>query len=223
MNEKNKNFAERMSRFDTSGIRKMFEMSIKLKDPVNFSIGYPYFPVPKKMQEAANQAIIEGYNAYTVTHGNRDLIDLIANHLHITRKVPLETQELIITSGVTGGILLALSALCDEGDELILPDPYFVLYKHLGQFLGAKMVLLDTYPDFRYDANKLTSLITSKTRAILINSPNNPTGNVLTQAEMDVVVEVARQHGIYIITDEIYHPFLYEDNVFLCRYKISLA
>jgi aspartate/methionine/tyrosine aminotransferase len=199
--------AERTTRIDSSGIRKVFALAANMTNPVNLSIGQPHYDIPDEIKDVGIKAIQDGNNAYTQTAGLGALRDKLIN----TYKAKgIAQEEIMITSGVSGAILLSFMALLDEGDEIIVPDPYFVMYKHLANFINAKPVYLDTYPDFQIDPEKMAALITPKTKAIIINTPSNPTGTVYTEETIKAVVELAEKHGLLIITDEIYECFCYD-------------
>ncbi len=130
--------------------------------------------------------------------------DLRAQYAH-------EDRDVLITSGTSGALFLALSATVNPGDEVILFDPYFVSYKHLTRFVGGIPVLVDTYPHFRIDINSVKAAITPRTKAILLNSPSNPTGTVYSKAEVAAVAQLAFERGILLLSDEIYRQFCYEE------------
>lgn len=200
--------ADRMRHIDASGIRKVFDLAANLKDPVNLSIGQPHFDTPKPIREAAKWAIDEGKNAYSQTQGIKPLLDLIQSGIdseygHADRKV-------FITSGTSGGLMLALCTLVNPGDEVIVFDPWFVMYKHLTTLAGGKVVQIDTYPDFKIDLEKVRAAITDRTKVILFNSPANPTGRVATREEVQGLAELARERDIALISDEIYRTFCYD-------------
>jgi aspartate aminotransferase/aminotransferase len=198
--------AQRTARIDSSGIRKVFALAANMTDPVNLSIGQPHFDVPESVKEVAIRAIRDGRNSYTLTAG---IPQLRENLLQRYRKRGVSAEDIIITSGVSGGIFLTFLALLNEGDEVILPDPYFVMYKHLANFVGAQPVFVDTYPDFQLDPDKIEAAVTSRTKIIVVNSPNNPTGAVYPELILRGISEVAERHGLTILTDEIYDCFLY--------------
>ena len=199
--------ADRTTRIDSSGIRKVFALAAHMNDPVNLSIGQPHFDVPDSVKQKAIESIVSGRNGYTLTAGIPELREKIKKS-YLDRG--LDLGDVLVTSGVSGGILLTFMAILNEGDEIIIPDPYFVMYKHLTRFVGAKPVFLDTYPDFQPDPDKVASLITPRTKAILLNSPCNPTGVVFSAATLHAVAGVAEKHGLLLISDEIYEPFLYD-------------
>jgi aspartate aminotransferase/aminotransferase len=201
--------ARRMGKLDSSGIRKVFDLAAQLKDPVNLSIGQPDFDVPQAVKDAAKEAIERGLNRYTVTQGIPELRSALKEKLK--REKGVEAESIFITSGVSGGLLLAFLVLFEPGDEIIAPDPYFVMYKHLGNLTGASLRFVDTYPDFKATAERLAPHITKDTKAILINSPANPTGAVMNRAELQRVADLAREHKLLIISDEIYDTFVYDE------------
>src|SRR5215468_4892727 len=166
--------ADRMQHIEASGIRNVFELARSLKDPVNLSIGQPDFDVPEPIKAAARTAIDRGFNGYTVTQGIPELRAKIAADLR-TRYNHAD-RELFITSGTSGGLALALWCTINPGDEVIVFDPYFVMYPHFVSLAGGKPVVIDTYPDFGIDVNRVKTALTPRTKAILVNSPANPTG-----------------------------------------------
>ncbi|MFH1742399.1 MAG: aminotransferase class I/II-fold pyridoxal phosphate-dependent enzyme [bacterium] len=199
--------AQRTTRIDSSGIRKVFALAADMVDPVNLSIGEPHFDVPQSVKDVVIAAIADGRNSYTLTAG---IPELRARLLELYRERRVQAEDVIVTSGVSGGILLSFLALLNEGDEVIIPDPYFVMYKHLANFIGAKPVFVDTYPDFQLDPDRIDAAVTPRTKIIVVNSPNNPTGAVYTESVLRGISEVAERHGLTIMTDEIYDCFLYD-------------
>ncbi|HET6246236.1 MAG TPA: aminotransferase class I/II-fold pyridoxal phosphate-dependent enzyme [Tepidisphaeraceae bacterium] len=192
---------------DASGIRKVFDLAAKMKDPINFSIGLPDFDVPDIAKEAAIDAIRAGNNRYTQTQGIAPLRERLRKDL--SAEMGRDVGDVLITSGVSGGLLLAILATIDPGDEAIFLDPYFVMYKHLLTVAGGKPVIVNSYPDFRFPAEKVEAAITPRTKLLILNSPSNPTGVVMSEADVKAAVEIAKKHGLLILSDEIYEPFLY--------------
>lgn len=193
---------------DASGIRKVFDLAAKLKDPINLSIGLPDFDVPEVAKQAAIAAIQSGQNRYTVTQGIAPLRDKIRASL--SQEIGRDVGDVLITSGVSGGLLLAIMATIDPGDEAIFLDPYFVMYKHLLTMAGGKSVAVDSYPDFRFPTERVERAITPRTKLLILNSPSNPTGAVMSEQEIRDAVHIAKKHDLLIISDEIYEPFLYD-------------
>src|SRR3954470_7081580 len=138
---------------DASGIRKVFDLAAKMKDPINLSIGLPDFDVPEIAKTAAIDAIRAGHNRYTPTQGIAPLRDRLRADL--SREIGRDVGEVLITSGVSGGVFLTTLGTIDPGDEAIFLDPYFVMYKHLLRMAGGKSVIVDSYPDFRFYADRV--------------------------------------------------------------------
>src|SRR2546421_6613224 len=195
---------------DASGIRKVFDLAAKMKDPINLSIGLPDFDVPETAKLAAIDAIRAGHNRHTPTQG----IDPLRVRLRsdLSREIGRDVGEVLITSGVSGGLFLAILSVIDPGDEAIFLDPYFVMYKHLLTMAGGKPVLVDSYPDFRFHRERIERAISPRSKLLILNSPVNPTGAVMSEAEVREAVELARKHDLLLISDEIYEPFLYSTN-----------
>jgi len=206
-------FSERSSAIDASGIRRVFELGRKLRDPINLSIGQPDFPVPDVIKQSAIEAIQKNHNGYTVTQGIEPLRRSIIAHLQEDVGWSFDSDELglLVTSGTNGALLLAGLAMLNPGDEMIVPDPYFVVYPAITKLCGATAVYCDVYPDFRMTAERIEPLITKKTKLLMLNSPSNPAGVVLNNQELREIVELCEKHGVVIITDEIYDEFTYAD------------
>jgi len=202
--------ADRASKIDASGIRKVFALAAKMENPVNFSIGQPDFDVPQQLKEQAIKAIREGFNKYSQTTGDAVLLEKIREL--VSKEIGWGKPSVLVTSGVSGGILLVFLALLNPGDEVIIPDPYFVMYKHLINMLGGKCVFVDSYPDFDLPVEKIAAAITAKTKMIVVNSPCNPTGMVYSQQQIKKLAEVAAEKDVLILSDEIYEKFCYDDS-----------
>lgn len=199
--------AKRTLTFDSSGIRKVFELAASLKNPINLSIGQPDFDVPAPIKHACIEAIEQGRNAYSPTQGIAPLRERIQSD--IDAKYAHPDRKLLISSGTSGGLVLSMLSLVDPGDEVIVFDPYFVMYVPLVQLVGGVPVLVDTYPDFRIDLDHVRSVITPKTKLILFNSPGNPTGVTATLEEVRGLAELCKEKNIALISDEIYSGFHY--------------
>ena len=200
----------RVGRIDSSGIRKIFDLAKALKDPINLSIGQPDFDVPPALKQAAIAAIQAGKNTYTQTQGIPELRAQITAQEQAFTGRAYTPEQVLVTSGVSGGLFLALLALVDDGDEVIIPDPYFVMYKHLVALFGGTPVYLDTYASgFGIDPIALERLITPKTKLLLLNSPANPTGRILSKSELQAVAAVCARHHLLVVSDEIYRHFSY--------------
>ncbi len=202
---------DRLRKIDASGIRKVFDMAAALKDPINLSIGQPDFDVPADVKKAAIAAIENGQNRYTVTQGTKELNAKVRKVL-TDEFDAWKTAEFgtLVTSGVSGGLLLALMTCVQPGDEVIIPDPYFVMYKHLVTLAGGTAVYVDTYPDFQVTAERVAPYVTKKTKMLLFNSPSNPTGVVASEKVCKDIAQLADDKGFLLLSDEIYDEFCYE-------------
>jgi aspartate aminotransferase len=200
--------ARRTGLIDASGIRKVFSLAAKLTDPINFSIGQPDFDVPADIKAAAIEAIQSGHNSYSQTAGDAALLTAIKQK--ITDRHGWAEPAVLTTSGVSGALLLAFLTLLDPGDEVIIPDPYFVIYKHVINMIGGKCIFVDSYPDFKMPTAKIEAAITDRTKLIIVNSPANPTGVVYTEDEVAEIARIARKNDILVMSDEIYDEFCYD-------------
>jgi aspartate aminotransferase/aminotransferase len=203
--------AERAKAIDASGIRKVFDLAATMKDPINLSIGQPDFDVPDAIKQRAIEAIENGRNRYTPTQGIADLVEPVRRQ--VEHDTGWKQPGVMILSGTSGGIMLAMFACLNPGDEVIFLDPYFVMYKHLPKLVGAIPISVDSYPDFRLNAKTIEAAVTSRSRMLVICSPNNPTGVAYTTAELEAVADVARRHGLVVLSDEIYDAFCYQPHV----------
>jgi aspartate aminotransferase/aminotransferase len=200
--------ADRMRHIEVSGIRKVFELGRTLKDPVNLSIGQPDFDVPAPVKAAAHAAIDAGHNGYTVTQGIPELRGKIEADVRARYGHP--DRALFITSGTSGGLLLALCSTVNPGDEVIVFDPYFGIYPHLVTLAGGTTVLIDTYPRFDLDPDRVRAALGPRTKAIILNSPANPTGRVYPREVVRDLAVLAREHGVLLLSDEVYRVFCYD-------------
>lgn len=205
--------AERMGRIEPSGIRRIFELMTTMADPINLSIGQPHYDPPEALVEAACRAIRGGMNRYTVTQGLPELNQRILHQ--VEQRHGRRPESCLVTAGVSGGLVLSFLALLDPGDEILLPDPGFMMYRNLAAVVGANAKFYSTYPRtpggrFQLDAAEIEALVGSRTRILFLNSPSNPTGAVLSPAELEAACAVANKHGLFVVSDEIYDFFVYE-------------
>ncbi|MBP7528262.1 MAG: pyridoxal phosphate-dependent aminotransferase [Syntrophorhabdaceae bacterium] len=200
--------SDRVMQVRPSGVRKIFDLAQKVKNPINLSIGEPDFDIPDAIKNEGIAWIQKGFNKYTPSGGIPELREKVLAHL---RKKGIICEDVIITAGVTGGLLLALMTTLNPGEEVVIPDPYFVLYEYQVLFLGGRPVFFDTYPDFTLREEELRGAITDRTRIILINSPNNPTGMVNSRQELEMVARVAREKDLLVFSDDIYDRFIYDE------------
>lgn len=201
---------------DSSGIRKVFNLAAQMENPINLSIGQPDFDLPECVSTDMINAIKTGHTKYTLTQGTETLRRNIIKKYYGDK---YSMDEIIITSGVSGGILLSYLAILDEGDGVMLFDPYFVMYKQLATFIGASVSLVDTYPDFTITKEALEKAYNDKVKIIMLNSPSNPTGIVYSENEIKIVAEFAKKHSLLVISDEIYDCFSYDsENISISNY-----
>jgi aspartate aminotransferase/aminotransferase len=186
----------------------VFDLARTLKDPINLSIGQPDFDVPDEVKRAGIEAIQKGHNGYAPSPGLPALREKLQKR--IDTEYGHSDREVFVTSGTSGALVIAIMSLVNPGDEVIVFDPYFVMYKPLLDLVDGRIVLIDTYPDFRIDLAKVRAAVTPRTKAIVLNSPANPTGVVATESEIRGIAQLAAERNIALISDEIYRFFCYE-------------
>ncbi len=201
--------AERTTTFDSSGIRRIFDLAANLSDPINLSIGQPDFDVPEAIQTAAIDAIQSGRNAYSPTQGIAPLRDALRQE--IAGSYRHEDRDVFVSSGTSGGLVLTMLSMVNPGDEVIFLDPFFVMYPALVRLCGGVPVAVDSYPDFRLRAEAIEAAITPRTKMILINSPANPTGVTAERDALRAVAKLAADKNIALVSDEIYCRFMYDE------------
>ena len=202
-------FAERNRRIGASGVREFFDKGRRIPGAIDLSIGQADFEVPDAIKAATIAAIHEGCGRYGPTQGFPALVE--ATHAHLVGTHGLgRDEQVMMTCGASGAISLALLALVDPGDEVLVPDPWFVIYDELVRIVGGTPVHYDLYPDFRLRADDLAPLITDRTKLVILNSPANPTGAVSTTEELSAVAELCRSRGVPVLSDELYDLFAYD-------------
>jgi len=202
--------SDRLKNIRPSGVRRIFDLAAQMRDPINLSIGEPDFDIPEPIKEEGIEWIKRGFNKYTPTQGILELREKIASYL---RRKGIYFEDVMVTAGVTGGLLLSSLALINPGDEVLIPDPYFVMYEYQVLLMGGVPVFVDTYPDFRLKEEEFIKRISKKTKFIIINSPNNPTGSVYPEEDIKMVVRVARERDLLILSDDIYDNFIFDEPV----------
>ena len=208
MHERRGAISKRAGAFDSSGIRKVFDLAARLHDPINLSIGQPDFEMPAAARAAAKEAIDAGRNGYTPTQGIAALRDRLTET--VRRELRQPERQLCVTSGSSGALVLTLMALVDPGDEVIIFEPAFVMYRPLVEFLGGRCVVIDTSPSFGIDVDRVAAAITPQTRVILLNTPANPTGIVAPADTVRDLAVLAESRGVTLVSDELYRSYCYD-------------
>lgn len=211
-------FADRMSLL---GTETAFEVLVKARaleaqgrDVVHLEIGEPDFDTPRHIVEAGQKALDEGYTHYGPSAGLPELREAIAKDVADLRGISANADEVVVTPGAKPIMFFTILALAQEGDEVIYPNPGFPIYESVIKFSGAKPVPipLKEERDFSLDVNELKDLVTDRTRLIILNSPQNPTGGIVPEADLKAVAEIAVANGIPVLADEVYSRMLYDDN-----------
>jgi len=181
-------------------------------DVVDFGAGEPDFPTPENVKQAGIQAIEKNFTKYTNTGGTEELKQTICDSHKADYGTSYNTKECIATVGGKHAIFNLTQALVDPGDEVIIPVPYWVTYKDVVNYAGGKCVFVDTIEEqgFTLTASMVERAITPKTKMIILNSPSNPSGAIFDRGEMERIVGIAKSRGIWLMTDECYHLFLYD-------------
>lgn len=212
----------------------MFEEGERLKkiygeDSIcDFSIGNPEMEPPQALKEELKRILdldVKGLHRYMANNGFQDVRERIAEYHREWSGLPFTAYHIIMTVGAAGGMNVALKALLDPGDEVIVPSPFFVEFMFYIQNHGGKMRLVDTKEDFHLDLEKMEQHITDRTKVIILNSPNNPTGVVYRREELQALADMLRErrkkgHRIFILSDEAYRKILYDGIEFPCLFRI---
>ena len=208
--------AERMSRLGTETAFEVLNKARALerqgKQIIHLEIGEPDFDTPANVVEAAVQALHKGWTHYGPSAGLPELRQAIAEEVSRTRGVQVKSDEVVVVPGGKPIIFFTILALCDAGDEVIYPNPGFPIYESMINYVGARPVpiRLQEQKDFSFDVNELAALITDRTKLIIINSPHNPTGGVLTRQDIRDIAKVIGDRNILVLSDEIYSRLIFE-------------
>ena len=202
--------SKRVRSINLSEIRKMFEKVDK--NSINLGLGEPDFNTPEHIIEAASIAMQEGFTHYTSNMGILELREAISKKLKMDNGINASPETILVTVGASEAIYMCMQALVDPGDEVLIPDPGFLSYKACVNLAGgiARGVQLKLENDLRMTAEDITDAITDKTKAIILNSPSNPTGSVMKKQDIKAIAEIADDNGIYLISDEVYEKIIYD-------------
>jgi aspartate aminotransferase len=209
-------FAERMSAL---GTESAFEVMARAKgleaqgrSIIHLEIGEPDFPTPPFITQAAVRALHEGYTHYTPAAGLMVAREAVANYVSQTRGIKVQPEHVVMVPGSKNILLFALLSLVNPGDEIIYPDPGYPIYESLARFVGAKLrpIRLREENDFRFDLDEFWSLVNSRTRLVILNSPHNPCGSVLERSDIQAIAEAVMDTKAFVLSDEIYSRLLYD-------------
>lgn len=205
--------SEKVQSVPASGIRKFFDIVSQMDNVISLGVGEPDFVTPWRIRETAIYSLEKGYTNYTSNYGLLELRKMISKHIMDNYAVEYNPEkQILVTVGVSEAIDLALRAITEPGDEVIVAEPSFVAYKPCVVFAGGipVPVATDESNGFVPTAEDIEKAVTSKTRAIIISFPNNPTGAVMTRDALQDIMDVASKHDLYVISDEVYDKLVYD-------------
>ena len=208
--------ADRMSRLGTETAFEVLARAKQLeaqgKNIIHLEIGEPDFDTPKNITDAAIKALKEGWTHYNPSAGLPDLRETIAQYVAKTRNIKVNRDQVVVTPGAKPIMFFSILALVNEGEEVIYPNPGFPIYESVINFVGAKAVPIQLREenDFRLDTEELKKLVTNQTKLIIINSPQNPTGGILTYDDLKAIADIALSRDIMVLADEIYSRIIYD-------------
>ncbi len=209
-------FADRMSKLGVEGafivLARAKELERQGKKIIHCEIGQPDFDTPAHIKEAAKKALDEGFTGYTPSAGIIELREAIAEYVSKTRGIEVTPDQVVVTVGAKIGIFSALMAFVNPGEEVIIPMPAYPSYESVTEFVGGivKPVVLKEEREFSPSGEEIAEAVTDKTKVIVINTPSNPTGGVYKRKDLEAIVEVAKEHDLWIISDEIYEDIIFD-------------
>lgn len=191
---------------------KAKQMRSEGHDVVNLSMGEPDFPTPENIKEAAKKAIDNNQTKYTINAGTVELREAIVKRIKEDYDLDYSIAEIMVSSGAKHSVFNSIQAICSEGDEVIIPAPYWVSYPHMASLAQAKSKVIETTEEsgFKITADQLKEAITPSTQALILCNPSNPTGSAYTKAELEAIAEVVLENDFYVIADEIYDKLVYD-------------
>ena len=196
-----------------SGIRKFFDIVSEMKDAISLGVGEPDFDTPWHIRDEGIYALEKGRTFYTSNAGLKELRTEIANYMKRSQDLEYDPlSQILVTVGGSEGIDMALRAMCDPGDEVLIPQPSYVSYEPCAILAGAVPVIIDLKPEneFRLTAQEIEDAVTDKTKVIVLPFPNNPTGAIMEKSDLEAVAKVIEKHDLYVISDEIYGELTYK-------------
>ena len=209
---KKRTISKRVNRLSPSGIRKFFDMLMSMEDVISLGVGEPDYATPWHISEAAVQSLEKGYTMYTSNSGMPELRQRVSDYHKEKYNIEYDPSgEILITVGVSEALDLAMRAILNPGDEVIMPDPHYVAYDSCVIMAGGEPVMVPTSQEdnFEVDAADIETRITEKTRAILIGYPANPTGAVMSRDKLLAIADMAKRYDLIVVSDEIYARLVY--------------
>ncbi len=206
-----KELSDKVIQAPKSKIRELFDLAAGRSDIISLGIGQPDFNTPEPAIQGTINALKKNITTYAPTRGVPDLLKLLEAKMARDNNVIVNAENnIIMCNGGSNAITLAYATIFNPGDELILSSPNFVSYFYCGSFFGLKIVEIERKSDLSPNIEEMRKAITEKTKALLINSPNNPTGHALSKKELEQIVEIAVEHDLYLISDEVYENYVYD-------------
>ena len=183
------------------------------RDVVHMEIGEPDFPTPPNILEAGRQALLDGYTKYGPTQGDPELRQVIAEHVSATRGIPVKESQVVVTPGAKPILFYSMLALLEPGDEVLYPNPGFPIYESVIGACGAKPVALPLLEErgFSIDLDKFRALLTDRTRLIILNSPQNPTGGTIPPEDLRAIADLVAERDLLVLSDEIYNLIAFDE------------
>lgn len=216
MHKLNKNLID----LSMSGIRLFNQQASKVDNAIVLTIGEPTFTTPENIKQAAIDAFNNNQTKYPPFQGYPSLLSAIRDFEYKTQNILYQDEEILITQGATGAIYNALGSICNPDDEVIIFDPAYIAYEPAIEIFHAKTIRVDTSEDdFQLSYEKIVEKITNKTKAIIVNSPNNPTGVIYNNKSIEILKRIIDEFDIYIITDDVYNQITYTDADFIIRHQ----
>lgn len=207
-----KEVSHRVSKAPKSAIRELFDLAMGRSDVISLGIGQPDFQTPEPVIQGNINALKKNITMYAPTRGVPELLQQLENKLIKVNKIKSNWNEnIMVTNGGSQAITLAYASIFNPGDELIISSPNFVSYFYCALFFGVKVIEVERKDDFSTNIEGIKNSITDKTKAILISSPNNPTGYALKLKELKEIVDIVIKNDLYLISDEVYENYIYED------------
>ncbi len=208
-----KELSKKISNAPKSKIRELFDLAAGRSDVISLGIGQPDFSTPQPAIEGNINALNNKVTYYAPTKGVPELLQQLENKLKTVNNIETTWKDnIILTNGGSQALSLAFASIFNPGDEIVISSPNFISYFYLSAFFDLKIIEIERKNDFRPDIEKIKNSITEKTKAILINSPNNPTGYSLDTKELQEIVEIVKNNDLYLISDEVYENYLYDDS-----------